>query len=271
MDALMPKRSEETDIREDLFLGVRLAHLTVDDAAAYVAHRPPNAPFGYIVTPNAQHFVVLNRGSAGFRAAYDGALLRLCDSKVVPHLARLLFGIDLVCCPGSDLTAALFRKWIQPDDSITVIGGDDELAARLRQNFGLTRLALHQPPMGFINDPREVQACLDFVAAHPARYIFIAVGAPRGEILALKLKERGDITGTCLSIGGSLHFITGLVPRAPRWMRDLALEWLYRLLLNPRRHARRVFLESFPVLGLALAARFQPPGIRHHLPPIIPS
>lgn len=267
----MRTRSEEVGIREDLFLGVRLSHLTVDEAAAYIVNRPPGAPFGYIVTPNAQHFVTLNRGSAAFRAAYDGALLRLCDSKVVPHLARLLFGIDLVCCPGSDLTAALFRGLIQPDDSITVIGGDDELAARLRRDFGLTRLALHQPPMGFINDPRAVAACIDFVVAHPARYVFIAVGAPRGEILARMLKERGDLTGTCLSIGGSLHFITGLVPRAPRWMRDLALEWLYRLLRNPRNHARRVFLESFPVLWLAMSARLQPKGVRHHLPPIIPS
>ncbi|WP_371357678.1 hypothetical protein, partial [Salmonella sp. M183] len=78
---------------------------------------------------------------------------------------------------GADVTARLFAAHLRPDDAITVIGGDDELAARLRQRYGLTKLALHQPPMGFIKDPAAVEGCIRFVLDHPARYVFFAVGA----------------------------------------------------------------------------------------------
>ncbi|MFX8035998.1 WecB/TagA/CpsF family glycosyltransferase, partial [Acinetobacter baumannii] len=91
--------------------------------------------------------------------------------------------------------------------------------------YGLTKLALHQPPMGFIKDPAAVEGCIRFVLDHPARYVFFAVGAPRSELLAQRIAERGGATGVGLCIGSSLHFLTGMVPRAPGWMRRLALEW----------------------------------------------
>lgn len=255
----------DTPVPEDWFLGVKLADLDVEGAARLVAARPAGAPFAYIVTPNAQHMVALHNGAPELQAAYDAAWIRTCDSQVVRLLGRHLFGLTLPSCAGSDLTAALFARHIRPDDSICVIGGDAELERRLVAQFGLTHLALHNPPMGFIKDPAAVRACLEFVAGHPSRYVFLAVGQPRGEILARLLKERGDIVGTGLCIGRSLHFVTGLTQRAPEWMRRTALEWLHRLLLSPRTHFRRVFIESAPLLGMAVRARLAP-AARRHLP-----
>ncbi|MBU2091342.1 MAG: WecB/TagA/CpsF family glycosyltransferase [Alphaproteobacteria bacterium] len=250
---------------ETWFLGVKLADLDVAAAARAIVARPIGAAFAYVVTPNAQHMVALHNGAPDLQAAYDAAWLRLSDSQVVRLLGQHLFGMALPSCAGSDLTAALFANHIQAADTICVIGGDDELRDRLIAQYGLQRLSLHQPPMGFIKDPAAVQAALDFVAAHPSRYIFLAVGQPRGEILARLLKERGDITGTGLCIGSSLHFITGLVQRAPEWMRRYALEWLHRLIRSPRTHFRRVFIESLPLLGMAVRARLAPES-RRHLP-----
>jgi N-acetylglucosaminyldiphosphoundecaprenol N-acetyl-beta-D-mannosaminyltransferase len=248
------------------FLGVEIANLDTVEAAAVIAARDPALPFAYVVTPNAQHMVIVDRDSdPAFTRAYDAAWLRLCDSQIMRLLGRRLLDHDLPHAAGSDVTARLFAAHVRPDDAITVIGGDDELAARLRQRYGLTRLHLHQPPMGFIKNPEAVEACIRFVQDHPARYIFFAVGAPRSELLAHRILEQGGATGVGLCIGSSLHFITGLVPRAPLWMRRFALEWAYRLLRDPRNHARRVFVESLPLVGMALRARFTAPE-RRHLP-----
>ncbi len=253
-------------VAQDWFLGVEIADLDTAAAAAVIAARDPALPFAYVVTPNAQHMVILDRGSdPAFTRAYDAAWLRLCDSQIMRLLGRTLLDRHLSHAAGSDVTARLFAVHVRPDDPITVIGGDDELAARLRQRYGLTRLHLHQPPMGFIKDPAAVEACIRFVIDNPARYVFFAVGAPRSELLAHRILERGGATGVGLCIGSSLHFITGLVPRAPRWMRRLALEWLYRLVRDPRNHARRVFVESLPLVGMALRARLTAPD-RRHLP-----
>jgi exopolysaccharide biosynthesis WecB/TagA/CpsF family protein len=251
-------------VAQDWFLGVEIAHLDTVEAAAVIAARDPALPFAYVVTPNAQHMVILDAGSdPAFARAYDGAWLRLCDSQIMRILGRALFDRNLPHATGADVTARLFAAHVRPDDAITVIGGDDELAARLRRRYGLTRLALHQPPMGFIKDPAAVDACIRFVLDHPARYVFFAVGAPRSEVLAHRIAERGGATGIGLCIGSSLHFLTGMVPRAPRWMRRFALEWLYRLVRDPRNHARRVFVESLPLVAIALRARLAAPARRH--------
>lgn len=241
----------------DLVFGVAIARLDVPAAAQAIAARRENAPFAYVVTPNAQHMVRHNHGDAIFRAAYDKAWLRLCDSQILRLLVRILFKRDLPIACGSDLTAHLFAHHIQPNDSITVIGGNDELAERLRGRFGLTRLALHNPPMGFIQDPAAVEVCIRFVLDHPARYVFVAVGSPQSEQLALAIQRTGQATGLGLCVGSSLLFVVGMVRRAPLFMRRHGLEWLFRLALNPRGHARRVFVDSLPLIGIAIAARLR--------------
>ncbi|RJF90109.1 glycosyltransferase [Oleomonas cavernae] len=247
------------------FLGARLTPIDVLAAAAMIEARPPGAPFRYVVTPNAQHMVSLDRAVPGFREAYAHAWMTTCDSQILRLLARLLFGRRLAHCPGSDLTAHLLQNHIRPDEMILVIGGDDALAGALREKFGLTALTQHQPPMGLLKNPAAIEACVRFIVERPARYVFISCGSPQSEIIAHRTLLNGGAVGTGLCIGSSLHFATGLVTRAPVWMRRSGLEWLHRLLLNPRRHARRVFGDSFPVLLIALKTRL---GLRSHAPAV---
>jgi len=250
--------SASAAIGEIPFLGVQVSRLDMPAAARVIAERPLGAPFAYVVTPNAQHFVMLDKAQdKAFGAAYADAWLRLCDSKVVSALAPVLMGEQVPHAAGSDLTAYLFRRYIQPDDPITVIGGEDELAARLRAQFELTHLNHHNPPMGFTRSPEAVERCVEFVHDHPARYVFLAVGAPSSEILAHRIAARPGAVGTGLCIGSSLRFLVGLAKRAPKLYRAVGLEWLHRLMENPVGHANRVFVQSLPVLPLMLRARFR--------------
>lgn len=235
--------------------GLAYSDLDLPATLRLLAGRPAAAPFAYLVTPNAQHIVRLSRGDPDFREGYARAWLRLIGSRVLQLLARPLFGRRLPLVRGSDLTAALLEQVIDAEDPITVIGGDAELLRALREGFGLRRLVQYGPPMGLLRDPAAQQACVDFVLAHPARFVFLAVGAPQSERVAAAIAASGRASGVGLCIGSSLHFACGLVPRAPRWMRWAGLEWAFRLLLAPRRHFRRVFGESLPLLWLLLRAR----------------
>jgi len=95
-----------------------------------------------------------------------------------------------------------------------------------------------------------------FVLAHPARFVFLAVGSPQQEVLAAAITATGRATGTALCIGASLEFLTGVSRRAPAWMQRAGLEWLFRLGSDPHRLARRYLLNSPTVFRLLLAARF---------------
>jgi exopolysaccharide biosynthesis WecB/TagA/CpsF family protein len=234
------------------FLGIPFTPLGLADAAARIAARPPGSPFVFVSTPNAQHAVHVDRGDPRFTLAHDRAWLVLNDSRILRSLSRRMFNEELPLAAGSDLTVELFSRHIRPADALTIIGGSDEVDRRLRARFGMQALARYNPPMGFYNDPAEIGRCVDFILAHPARYVFLAVGAPQSETVARAVLDRGGAVGVGLCVGSSLHFLTGVVRRAPAVFRTLHAEALYRLLQNPRRHARRVFLESLPVVWIAL-------------------
>jgi N-acetylglucosaminyldiphosphoundecaprenol N-acetyl-beta-D-mannosaminyltransferase len=238
------------------FLGLPIDDLGADAAAALIAARPANQPFAYVVTPNAQHLVRLAADEGVWRQAYDGAWLRLSDGHVVQRLARLILGLRLPYASGSDITMRLVRHHIAPDDAVTVIGGGAALEAALKQKFGWRNLALFDPPFGLLHDAKAQADCLDFLRAHPARYVFLAIGSPQGEWIASQAARMKGLTGVGLCIGGSLLFATGLVKRAPHWLRQLGLEGLFRLIQRPRSHFRRVFRESLPVIWLLIKGRF---------------
>lgn len=112
--------------------------------------RPPaasgaarEAAFAYVVTPNAQHLALLQDPQGGLAKPYAGAWLRVNDSRVLAGLMRLLFGTRLPVVNGSDLTLRLLRG-LRPEDPVTVIGGDADLALRLRRASALREVALRR-------------------------------------------------------------------------------------------------------------------------------
>jgi exopolysaccharide biosynthesis WecB/TagA/CpsF family protein len=206
--------------------------------------------FGYVVTPNVDHLIRYH-DDPKFQEQYANASYVLLDSRFLSHIFRAAKGKRIRVCTGSDLTARLFSQIIEPIDSIVLIGGSNEQARQLAQTYGLKSLHHYNPPMGFIRDPQEVEACLRFAEANsPFRFCFIAVGAPQQEIFAQLLKRRRLARGLALCIGASINFMTGKERRAPRWMQRLGLEWMYRLGVDPRRLARRYLVRGPRVFSL---------------------
>lgn len=230
-------------------LGVDFAGLRPDEVVERLAARPASEPFAYAVTPNADHLIRLS-SRPDLRPLYEAAALRLLDSRVVARLAGL-FGLRAPpVVTGSDLTAALFDRVVKPDDAVAVLGGSEEVAAALAARYRLVRLAHHNPPMGFDRDPAALEAALRFVEAHPARFVFLAVGSPRQEIVAEALVRRGKATGVGLCIGASLLFLAGVERRAPRPVQQAGLEWAWRLAGDPKRLARRYLVDSPRIVQL---------------------
>jgi exopolysaccharide biosynthesis WecB/TagA/CpsF family protein len=205
--------------------------------------------FDYVVTPNTDH-VIRYWDDPGFRDLYAAAGWVLLDSRLLARLLTLTRGLRPRVCPGSDLTARLFSM-IAPDDRIVLIGSSAQQAQRLVQIYGLQDLRHYEPPMGFIHDRQAVERTLEFVEAQsPFRFCFIGVGSPQQELLACELKRRGSARGLALCIGASINFLTGAERRAPRWMQVMILEWLYRLLQDPGRLARRYLVRDPRIFGL---------------------
>jgi N-acetylglucosaminyldiphosphoundecaprenol N-acetyl-beta-D-mannosaminyltransferase len=230
-------------------LGLDFAALDVAAAAARIAQQPADAPFRYVVTPNADHLVRLARHPE-LQAAYAGAWLRLLDSRVVARAARLLGLTTPPVAPGSDLTALLLAGHLKSGERVTIVGLRSARLPELIRRYRLDAVAHNDPPIGFENDRTAFQAAISFVLAHPARFTFLAVGSPRQEMLAAAIAATGQARGIGLCVGASLDFLSGAVPRAPAWMCGAGLEWLYRLASDPRRLAWRYLVQDPAVFAL---------------------
>jgi N-acetylglucosaminyldiphosphoundecaprenol N-acetyl-beta-D-mannosaminyltransferase len=241
-------------IRTVPLLGLDFADLDAAGAAEAIAARPSGAPFGYVVTPNADHLVRLSRDPE-LMAIYRDAWLRLLDSRVVARMARGL-GLSVPrVAPGSDLTDLLLRRYIHPDEKISIIGLRPEWLPALMTRCGLAQPFHYDPPMGFDRDPAAFADTVAFILAHPARFVLLAVGSPRQERLAAAVAATGRGTGTGLCIGASLGFLAGAERRAPVWMQRASLEWAFRLSSDPRRLARRYLVDSPQVVSMLLRER----------------
>ena len=236
-------------------LGLDFDDIDANEAARRIATRNEASPFSYVVTPNADHLVRLSR-TPSLRQAYDGAWMRLLDSRVVARAQRLLGRPAPAVATGSDLTAILIARHLRPGERVTIIGVRAGDLGRLVANCGLAAPAHLDPPMGFDADPTAFAEAVAFVVAHPARFIFLATGSPRQERLAAAIAATGAARGTALCIGASLDFLSGASRRAPAWMQNRGLEWLHRLASDPRRLARRYLLDGPRVFGLLARDRF---------------
>ncbi|HZW14867.1 MAG TPA: WecB/TagA/CpsF family glycosyltransferase [Brevundimonas sp.] len=200
--------------------------------------------YGYVVTPNVDHVIKLMDGRVE-ADVYRAADLIVCDSRILAHLARLR-GKSLTVYPGSDLTADLLAS--DHDLTFGVFGPDraafDDLVAR----FPRRRFIFIDAPMLTPGTPAWI-AAVDAAARAEWDVLLACVSFPKQERFAHALRAVGRQTGVTLCVGASVDFLTGRQQRAPRLYQQLSLEWLHRLMSQPRRMFRRYVLEGPAIFG----------------------
>ncbi|WP_291836664.1 WecB/TagA/CpsF family glycosyltransferase [Limimaricola sp.] len=198
--------------------------------------------FAYLATPNVDHVVRASRDAA-VRAAYEAADWKICDSRVLQRLARLK-RLELAAYPGSDLVFDLLHDPRAAGRRIAVLGPDVAAMALLRSRFPTLDLVHIDAPMMQAGSP-SWDGTLARTEALTFDILLLCISFPKQEFFAQALKERGQLAGGIgLCVGASLDFLTGRQRRAPRGFRKLGLEWLFRLLSQPRRLWRRYLIQG---------------------------
>ena len=195
----------------------------------------------YVVTPNAQHIVLLARDSR-LRAIYREADLVVPDGFSLLLAARALGHRFPERVPGVDLFQALCGSAAETGLRVFLLGGRpgsaDQAASVMQERFPGLETATYCPPLGFEKSDVELARVSQAVKTFRPDLLFVALGAPKQEYW---MYEHGRKLGAavCIGVGGSFEMVTGIVPRAPRWMQSIGCEWVYRLCQEPRRMWRR--------------------------------
>ena len=216
---------------------------------------------GMVFTPNVDH-VVLAEKDARFRAAYQAVNLSLVDGTLLLWASRLLGWSLPEKVSGSDLLQPLMQRAAQCGFRVYLLGGDRGVAevasARLQEQFPELRV------VGCDGSRVDVDALdpaiLERIARAAPDLVLVALGAPKQEVFIFEQRERLG-HAVCVGVGASLDFVAGTRQRAPRWISRIGLEWLYRLLQEPRRLARRYLLRD-PLFAWILTRQLLGSGAR---------
>lgn len=190
-------------------------------------------------------FVMIAQGDPEFMRVLREADLCVADGVGLLFAARFLGRPLPERVTGSDGVPLIAARAARTGWKLFLLGAApgvaEKAAAALRAQFpGVQIVGTYAGSPA----PEEEADIVARVNASGADILFVAYGAPRQDVWIARNRDRLQVR-VALGVGGSLDFAAGVVPRAPRWMRRLALEWLFRLLIQPWRWRRMLRLPRF--------------------------
>jgi N-acetylglucosaminyldiphosphoundecaprenol N-acetyl-beta-D-mannosaminyltransferase len=235
-------------------LDVEVDAVSLDEAVDMIgeavdARRGHGGAAFQVATVNPE-FVMRARWDAAFRRVLRTCSLRTADGVGITLAARILGHPLPGRVAGVEMVEALARSAAARGHRIFLLGGApgvaDKAADRLRELA--PGLQVVGTLAGDSSEAGDAEALAAITVAAPD-VILVAFGAPGQELWnARNLAVSGAAVG--LGVGGTLDYLAGQARRAPRWMRRVGLEWLFRLITQPRRARRMSVLPVFLLLAL---------------------
>ncbi|NJR38859.1 MAG: WecB/TagA/CpsF family glycosyltransferase [Leptolyngbyaceae cyanobacterium CSU_1_4] len=234
---------------------VKVLNAVIDDVS--MAELLESLTRGVVFTPNVDHLVKLQSDQEFFEA-YHSADFKTCDSKILFYVSRLL-GMPLKeKISGSDLFPAFYwHHRHNPDIKIFLLGAREGVAAEAQRLINAKTgrniiVEVHSPSFGFEQDEEECLRIIDMINQSDANVLAVGVGAPKQEKFIYKYKSKFKKIKIFMAVGATLDFEAGNIKRSPKWVSEMGLEWLYRLLSEPRRLWKRYLLEGPQFFWLAI-------------------
>lgn len=214
---------------------------------------------GILYTLNPDHLYHLQRNRE-FAEAYAEATLVSSDSKYVYWGLRFLGRPIKQKASGSDIVPAYWRRYAKdPEVRIFLLGAKPGIADRAMQRINEAAgrpivVGALGPSMRFVEDPEEIDAAIAAINRSGATCLIVGLGAPKQEVWIHRNRHRMPGVKVYMGVGATIDYEADAVRRAPGWMNRNGLEWVFRMVTEPRRYWRRYF-RTLEFFGLVLLDR----------------
>ena len=227
-------------------LGVAFDALTLDEAEERCGELLRGQKGGAVVTANPE-IVLRCRDDAAYAAAVNGAELVLADGVGDLYAARILGTPLPERVAGADLVPRLLAALARRGGSVFLYGARPGVAERAGERLqnAYPGLRIAGAENGYISDETALFAALN---EQKPDLLLLGLGAPRQELWMAE--NRRSISAVMIGVGGLLDVLAGDVPRAPERWQKLGLEWLYRLVREPKRIRRMIRLPEILLIAL---------------------
>jgi N-acetylglucosaminyldiphosphoundecaprenol N-acetyl-beta-D-mannosaminyltransferase len=234
-------------ITVDISLGSFIDHIATF-AEHGAAHRS-----AYVCCVNV-HMAVECHKDAAFAQVVNAADFATADGTPILRSLQLFHSVKQERVAGNDIMPALMAMAAKRGLTVYLYGGTTETQQRIvaRASMQLPDLqfaGMYAPPFHPL-EAMDMKAEAARINASGAHIVLVSLGCPKQEGWMAAMKGRVD--GIMVGLGGAFLVYAGIDTRAPKWMRDLSLEWLYRLWLEPGRLWKRYLVTNsvFSVLFL---------------------
>ncbi len=237
------------------FLNTHIDNVTMKEAVLIIEKLIKKSDCAYVVTPNLDHIVIMETDQE-FAEIYDNADLVVADGKPLIWISKLLGTPIKEKISGSDLFPQICEMCAQKNYSIFILGAAEGVADRAASNLvkryaGLKIIGTYSPPIGFEKNDAELSKINEIIVRAKPDVLAVSLGSPKGEKFVYKhLKEYGVPLG--ISIGATIDFEAGNVRRAPKWMANHGLEWLFRITQDPKRLIKRYWNDAVKIIPIII-------------------
>lgn len=242
-------------MKVELF-GLRVDNLSMEETLARIDEFIASGEVHHHVVVNVDKIVKAHRDPQ-IRAIINACDLVNVDGQPVLWAARLLGKPLKERVAGIDLMQRLIEHAAAKGYRLYFLGAREEVVSKLVKKVGKENPGAEIAGWrnGYWNDAEEPAVARAIAAAQPD-ILFVAISSPKKEIFLSRWKK--EIRAPfVMGVGGSFDVVAGRVKRAPRWMQRCGLEWLFRLIQEPRRMWRRYLVDDPRFFGIFLREVFR--------------
>ncbi|MFZ4619181.1 MAG: WecB/TagA/CpsF family glycosyltransferase [Bacteroidota bacterium] len=217
---------------------------------------------GILFTPNIDHFVMAQKDRT-FYDAYRRADFVVLDSQVIFILLKFFGPKIQEKISGADFFP-LFCRYHKDNHAVRifVLGGMEDVSnivqKKINDESGRKMVVgAFSPTMGFENDPQEMETVIQMIKSSGANVLAVGLGTPKQEKWIYRYKMHLETIDIFMGVGATFDFIAGAQKRAPKFVQKIGMEWLYRLVRNPKRLAKRYLVTDIVFIYYFIADIFK--------------
>jgi N-acetylglucosaminyldiphosphoundecaprenol N-acetyl-beta-D-mannosaminyltransferase len=237
-------------------LGAGISVINLQTALAAIAAAVGDRRKGYVCVTGV-HGVMEAQSDPGFRKILNGAFLCTPDGMPMVWLGKLHGHREMSRVYGPDLMIEVCAWSEKNGCRHFFFGGAPGVAEQLRDKLTkrfpkLQVVGCYTPPFRALNAVEQMQLQETIRAARPD-ILWVGLSTPKQEKFMAEFLPRLDAT-LMIGVGAAFDFHAGRVRQAPRWMQRGGLEWLFRMVCEPRRLGKR-YLKNNPLFALRIAGQ----------------
>lgn len=236
------------------FMNTNIDNLTMTETLNEIDKLIQKKNCSYVVTPNVDHIVRLEK-DVELQKVYKNASLILTDGKPLIWISKWYKTPIKEKISGSDLFTKVCELAANKNYTMYLLGAAEGVADTAAKNLmkkypGLNVVGTYSPPFGFEKNEQEMNKIKTQIQEVHPDILIVGLGCPKQEkFMYYHCKELG--VPISFGLGASIDFEAGNIKRAPKWMSNHGLEWLYRFSKEPKRLFKRYFVDDLKIIQVA--------------------